>query len=502
MRLARVQEIKEIEIQTCRKNHLDIDQLMNQAGMAMASWIQKWLSKQKKYSRVCICVGPGHNGGDGLVVAQNLYESGIPVRIFYFQKTESSELWHEKFSECYSLKMQLEHISKITELQFFDDELIVDALFGVGLNRPLEGLWVEIIQFLNEVSNSIISLDVPSGLDADCGWPLPVAIRADYTLTCQIAKTGFFLNYGSSHVGRLRVLDVGFDQEIISQVARTHRLVTPRAIAELFPKRSPLTHKAKQGHLLVIAGSSKYPGALQMVCEAAIRLGVGYVSYLSDISIGADFLPFKKEDFFRSDLKKFSAVVIGPGLNLSEDNIKILEHLRKNHKKVLVDADALTSLSQSHLQNIPPDWLLTPHAGELSRLIKISSQEIEYDRLKSVSEVLLSYRCHVLLKGFRTVVACWKGNSEQRKYIIGAGNSSLAKAGSGDVLSGFISSLMAQGLSTDESAVLGALIHGCLADRWVKEGLGDFSLKASDLFQILPWIVGLTQKHRESGKEK
>jgi ADP-dependent NAD(P)H-hydrate dehydratase len=214
-------------------------------------------------------------------------------------------------------------------------------------------------------------------------------------------------------------------------------------------------------------------------------MGCGYVTICTlspeaSANLRSDFLRLSPTHFFQSDLKKYSAVVVGPGLGTGDVAAKVLRHLLKNHGKVLVDADALTLLSQHGPISLPAEWILTPHAGELSRLLKSPAPELEADRLKSVERAVQKLNAHILFKGFRTVLG-----TQTKTYIIGSGNVALAKAGSGDVLAGFIGSLMAQGLPTAEAGVLGAYLQGRIADDWLRRGHSNRTLLASDLAELL-----------------
>jgi NAD(P)H-hydrate epimerase len=366
-----------------------------------------------------------------------------------------------------------------------DFEIIVDALFGVGLNRPIEGALKEQINKLNKFHRKVIAVDIPSGLDANTGVVLGVAVKAQWTLTIAPAKPGLFLQEGPAQCGRIQSLDIGFPRELLQKNANSVFLVGKASARKLLRSRTSTSNKSHFGHLLIIAGSAGMEGAALLVAEAAARMGCGYVTLCSPSleifkTSRPDFLRLSLDMFFKSDLKKYTAVVVGPGLGVSKQTSQILEYLLKHHGKVLVDADALTQLAQKPSLNLPESWLLTPHAGELSRILGVPAKELEKDRLESVQKAQKNKTCLVLLKGFRTVLGC-----PQKTYIIGSGNVALAKAGSGDVLSGFIGSLMAQKLATDKAAALGAYLHGWIADDWLRRGHSNRTLMASDLPELL-----------------
>ncbi|RYZ61271.1 MAG: NAD(P)H-hydrate dehydratase, partial [Proteobacteria bacterium] len=270
-------------------------------------------------------------------------------------------------------------------------------------------------------------------------------------------------------------------EDILNACANSIFLLGATSARKLLRPRKSGANKTSFGHLLVVAGSDGMEGAALLTSEAAARMGCGYVTLCSSsenifLKAKPDFLKLSMDDFFKSDLQKYDAVVIGPGMGISELSEQMLLHVQKNHEKVLVDADALTLLAKRSKLALPADWVLTPHAGELARLLESPAKELENDRLASVERAAREINAHILFKGFRTVLG-----KKGRSWIIGSGNVALAKAGSGDVLAGFIGSLMAQGHSTKEAGILGAYLHGHIADEWLRLGHSTRTLMASDL---------------------
>lgn len=502
MRVATIQEAQRIDFESVRVTGQESEVFMEAAGQGMVEALCGRGLIQPRQPIAILC-GPGHNGGDGFVIGRALMVRGFKgVEIFYANESAgantNADLWHRQFSDLILNGIEPKKIEKAHEIDLSKYEVIIDALFGIGLNRPLGEPWISLIGRINISGKLIVSVDSPSGLHCDRGVPWPVAVRANWTLTCEIAKAGFFLQEGPACVGHVLRIPVGFPRDIVLREAKSVRLVTKKIIPSLFPARSAVTNKSKQGHLLIVGGAPGMLGALKLCADAASRLGVGYVTICSRAAarswekLPADYLNLSVPDFFKSDLQKYSAIIVGPGLGLSPQTAKILRHLRATHERVLVDADALSQAAkmisvdgdrkgkvQELLCPFPENWLVTPHAGELSRLVQLPAQALEADRLGAVDRASQLLNCVVLFKGFRTIVS-----NSKLKFIIGAGNAALAKAGTGDVLAGFIGSLMAQGLRTDEAAVVGALLHGDLADQWVRSGRGDFSLRASDLVKL------------------
>ena len=316
----------------------------------------------------------------------------------------------------------------------------------------------------------------------------------------------------------------------MSEVANTHFAVTKRWAAKLLPERAPLSNKSHYGHTLVIGGSPSMWGAGILACLSAYRVGSGYVSFTSAVDANAAdanaadanaadasvtnsevtaalsahpeilhatdcSLATLREILTASNKKpKFSAVAIGPGLGLKENQRELIKKylmaLKGTKIPVVVDADAITVLASSEMRDLPANWVLTPHAGELSRLLGVSAQSIEENRYFYAVKASQMLGCLVLLKGFHSVLA-----DQQKVYVILSGNASLAKAGTGDTLTGMIAGLMAQNMSAKDAALLGCYLHGRLADEWVKQNNDMISLTALDLAGLMPALI---KKLRES----
>jgi len=469
MRLATREEIYLLDQSATEDYGLSTTILIEKAGHALFERFEKIFLQNKwtKNSRIGIWCGSGNNGADGQVMAHLLREKNYSVQVLQGVNWNPEEY-----------------------------EIIIDALFGVGLNRPVEGEILKQITRLNRAQKKVIAVDIPSGLDANTGMVLGKAIKAQVTLSIAPLKPGLFLNEGPLQAGKIVSVDIGFPKELVANKANKVFLIGAPSAKKLLPTRSWTANKTHFGHLLVIAGSPGMEGAAQLVCEAAARMGCGYVTLCSaskEIAKKArpDFLRLSLPDFFNSDLKKYSGVVVGPGLGVNAQTGKILEHLLKHHSRVVVDADALTVIAQTNQSLLPDTWILTPHAGELSRILGIPAKEIEKDRLKSVEIAQTSLKALVLLKGFRTVL-----RNSGKTYIVGSGNVALAKAGSGDVLAGFIGSLMAQGLSPVKSAALGAYLHGRIADDWLRRERSPRTLMASDLVELIDASLRSLKKGR------
>lgn len=458
MRLATRDEVYKIDSLAAKNYGLAVSELVEKAGAALIQTFEVLFQEQhwSKDSRIGIWCGSGNNGADGRVMARGLHKKGYRVEVL------EGTSWNPH-----------------------NFEILIDALFGVGLNRPLSEPLRAHIAKVNASRRVVVAVDIPSGLDADTGQIHGACVKARWTFTISPAKPGLFLNQGPYQCGRIQSVDIGFPVKLLQDEARSVFLIGAKGAKKLLPSRGLTSNKTSFGHLLVLAGAPGMEGAALLAAEAAVRMGCGYVTLCSPAQKSLkrgrpDFLTLSLEAFFKSDLRKYTAVVVGPGLGVNEQTQKILRNLLAKQAKVLVDADALTVLAQTRMAPLPENWLLTPHAGELSRLLNIPAKDLEGNRLQSVQKAQNRFRSVVLFKGFRTVVG-----GAGKCYIIGSGNVALAKAGSGDVLSGFIGSLMAQGLSTDRAAVLGAFLHGRIADDWLRRGHTNRTLMASDLPELI-----------------
>lgn len=482
MRLATREEIQNIEKNLFANTSVTALDLMEMAGRKMTEKILQLPGIGPEHNLLIVC-GPGNNGADGLTVARRLVEAGFSnITLCIASGAPQSELWKIQFEKINK------NIPKITwggntALFFSKYDLIIDALFGIGLNRPIETPYKSLIEQMNKSKTSIVSLDVPSGLDVNRGIALGAGVKATMTLTCGLAKPGFFIQDGPGLCGRISILKIGFPDEIVKQNANSCFYMREKNVERLIPRRHKTANKSSFGKLLVLAGQSGMEGAAYLVGMAAARTGVGYVTLCTTATdyfkwAPADFLRLDLNKFFYMDLSQYTGVVVGPGFGVNENTLRVLQYLRKFDLKVLVDADAFTVYAENKMGSLPANWLITPHAGEMSRLLGVKAKEIEENRLWAVEEAHKITGANVLLKGFRTMV--FNGRS---KYIIGAGNSALAKAGTGDVLAGMIGSWIAQGLDVDKAAILGAFQHGRLADLWLSRGYSVRSLMASDLLK-------------------
>ncbi len=494
--LATVEQAMAIDRLAQEQYGISAEILMESAGALSAREIfSHEKAKEWTKSSVTILCGPGNNGGDGLVLARHLLCSGIDVLVFCPKDCKSSLLKTQK-KRLISQGLTLHSVQDMEEIKkaCSRSSLIIDALFGIGLSKNIENFYFDLICFLNERKNPLISLDIPSGLNANRGLAMGISVHADATISFGFAKPGFYLMDGPSFVGELCILLIGFPRKLFYEQANTHFLIDEPWVVSQLPKRLPTDHKACQGHLLVCAGREGFWGAGQLAALSAYRMGSGYVTWaggdgrehppiegLSDVLTKS----ISDKDLF----SKKQAVVIGPGLGVGEVTKKLLLDLKQKKIPVVVDADAFTLCVNENLFPLPSHWIVTPHSGELASLFHVKGEDIDQDRTHYAQEASQKTGALVLLKGFHSVLA-----SKDSCWIVPTGNSALAKAGTGDVLAGFIGALLARGLSSFSATAVASFVHGKLADEWVLSGKDRDSLMAQDLKELLPLVLKKLRK--------
>ena len=490
MRLATVAQTKEIDQRAQRERGLSAEIMMEAAGAIAAREIaQAFLPEILSGRGVAVVCGPGGNGADGLVVARHLRAAGVRAvsALLCAPEAKRTDLFRVQLNRFYLAKGAVveDALSAEGRAAIAAAGVAVDALFGVGLNAALTGPAAVVARAMNARRDPVVSLDVPSGLDADRGIS-ELAVRAAMTVCFGLSRPGYYVSDGPSYVGRLRRVPIGVPQDLAIEVAANTFAFGPREAARARPRRSATSNKSSHGRALILAGhrgdSGGMWGAGLLASAAAYRAGAGFVTWASwtDPSSELSALPEALTASISPELlaRKWGAIAIGPGLGADHRTAAaLLELKRGGHERVLVDADALAVARDCGALPFPGEWIATPHAGELGRLLGAEAKEIESNRFYWAERAARELGCRVVLKGFRTVVA----NPEGRRAVVLAGNSALAKAGTGDVLSGAIAGLLAQGLAPDAAATLGAYAHGLVADRWTRAGLGRGTLTASDV---------------------
>ena len=457
--------------------------------------------------RVVIVAGKGNNGGDGFVIARLLRKKGVRADVVLLGKRQ--EVKGDAARMLALLRRARVPLSEVTSAAdiaklaatFKGAALLVDAVFGTGLNAPIQGLHADLLHLMNVSGVPIFAVDIPSGLEADRGVALGVAIQAEATATFGFAKIGQVIYPGVDHVGALAVVDIGIAGEAVAEVQPRTRLLDADEVGPLVPVRAAESHKGTCGHVLIFAGSRGHTGAARLAAHAACRTGAGLTTLAGPASLNSilasgvpeamtallddvDGLMRFDEAWVRALLQGKTAVIVGPGLGTHDDAQKLVRFLLSEVAlPMVVDADALTCIARDRttLATTRARTILTPHPGEMARLIGSDAPAVQADRVATARDFATSHRCVLVLKGARSVIAEPDGSV----WINPTGNPGMASGGMGDALSGILGALLAQGLSAPEAACLGVYLHGEVADH-IAAARGQIGLLASDIIEGVP----------------
>jgi len=498
-----MRQIDRAAIENCQ---IPSETLMENAGGGITErlLLQNIIDPSQNNQVVVIC-GKGNNGGDGFVVGRYLHNAGVDVRIYFISPvgklSRDAEINYDKAVAC---KIAIDEITKISDLpDSLECTHMIDAIFGTGFEGAPHGLAAELIEYINLQNASVISIDLPSGLNSDNGTHADVVVNADYTFTLALPKYGLFLSPGRELSGHVEVVPIGIPDDVIEKFKLPHQLITADLVASKLPKRKPDGHKGDFGYLLIIAGSTGLTGAAALTAQCAMRSGCGMVRVACPSSV-QPVLAGKLTEIMTHPLpdvaKKgalalrglgeirrlaldYDALALGPGIGRHHETVELIQRfVADNEKPIVIDADALYALGSktNALKDSKAPTVLTPHAGEFKRLTGDNVPTDIHKRFEVAKSFAQEYNVTLLLKGSPTIIAHPSG----RCYLNPTGNSGMAKGGSGDVLTGIIASLMAQGLSTEDAAVCGAYIHG-LAGDFAADALTPRAMMAGDMIDFL-----------------
>lgn len=517
MRVLTGGEMEDVERRAVERTGVSLAELMERAGTVVA----KSAMRISKSGPVVVVSGKGNNGGDGIVAARLLAEAGIPVHLFLLANTD--QLTAESSAAFARLKESaaapevtvLESAGGLPQLRetLSNASLVIDCLFGFNLRGAIEGHAADVVREINAASRPVLSVDVPSGVEADTGRVSGEAVRAAGTVTFTAPKIGLVVPPGSVFAGRVEVAQIGIPPEFAS-AAGAVELPDASRIAAILPGRPLDAHKKSVGRVLVVAGSVGMTGAACLAAQGALRAGAGTVSLAVPRSLNDIFeqkltevmtIPMP-ETMARSLLAEavepilevcatFDAVVIGPGLSLDDSTVQLVRSLvAKIQLPIVVDADGLNALVNKTgiLEARSAPTVITPHSGELARLLKMTSGDIQADRLRYAKRSSSEWGVITVLKGHGTVI------SDGRALAVNpTGNPGLATAGTGDVLAGMIGALIAQGATPLDAALAGAYIHGLSGDLAARK-LTERSVIATDVISFLPKAFGRVAKAQTS----
>ncbi len=507
MKVLTVEQMAYIDKTTIESGTPGID-LMRNAGKKVFNLVENTLNIR---SDIVVLAGKGNNGGDGFRVAELMVQHGYDEINVFLIGDKSAIRGDAKtcMDDCEKAGLKVNGASGENKLDEVSEKiasasLIIDALFGTGLNGEITGFMASVIDNVNNSGATVVAVDIPSGVNASTGEVSLASVRADYTVTFGCLKVGHVLMPGREMCGTVHVADIGFSEDLINSVEPyCHSLASAEA-AEILPKRHYNAHKGSTGKVFVLSGSVGMTGAAALVSNAAMRVGAGVVtlgcpSSLNDIlevkctEVMTLPLPEVKKKrclslralgMIREAVSSVDVAAVGPGLGrYCETSELVRRFISKYDGRIILDADGIHAFNGKldALKNAPCDIIITPHYGELSKLLEIPIDEIAADPIRSAREASKRTGKIVLLKGAPTVIANPVGNT----WINGTGNQGMATAGMGDVLTGVITGFAAQGIEMFDAAVLGAYVHG-LAGNYAAEEQGIPGMISGDVMKLLP----------------
>jgi NAD(P)H-hydrate epimerase len=483
MKILSAEEIRQWDQYSIQHEPIASIDLMERAASKCVEWLEENGYVEDHFAIFC---GKGNNGGDGLAIARLLAEKKYPVSVYILE-------FGHKGTEDFQINLARLHQYPEIEIRFIQteenfhrlnkDEIIIDALFGSGLNRGIEGVTAKLIEHINESGSEIISIDIPSGLFTDTSSTGNTIIKSKHTLSFQCYKLAMLVAENAEYVGEVHILDIGLHKDFYSSLQSSYELVDNTIIHSIYKPRNPFAHKGNFGHAMLVAGSYGKIGAAVLSAKACLRSGVGLLtshipkcgyeilqSAVPEAMIMTDdnFLFITK---INDDLKKYRSIGIGPGIGTGTEIIAMLKEVLTNYRlPVVIDADALNNIASQKdlLKIIPPGSILTPHPKEMERLFGGSAND--FDRSELALQKAKELNVVIILKGHHTLIATADGNA----FFNSTGNAGMATAGSGDVLTGILTGLLAQGYQSVDAALLAVYIHGLSGDFAAKE----FSMEA------------------------
>lgn len=489
MKILSADQIKAWDAYSIREESIASIDLMERAGRAFVTWFIEHYDATQKVGIVC---GTGNNGGDGLAIARLLNDWNYSVKVWIVRggiKESPDFTSNLKRLE----KISIQEITTNADCELFSDrDILIDAIFGTGLSRPVEGIYAKVIDSLNRCKAIKLAVDIPSGLKTDQHSEGEI-FKAHHTVSFQNPKVAFLMPENQQFVGEWHLVDIGLSKKFLKEVEALYSLLTLKSAKRILKPRSRFDHKGKFGHALLIAGSTGKMGACILSAKAAMRAGLGlltthvpqsgYTIIQTAVPEAMATIDHSANCFSGREVEDFYDVLgIGPGLGQSEESIKGLEEiLNKFRKPIVIDADALNILSvYPELQKlIPAGSILTPHPGEFERMV--GPWRDDFEKLKKLKELAGRIQSVVILKGAYSAIA----TSDKKVFFNSTGNPGMATGGSGDVLTGILTSLLAQGYQSKDAAILGVYLHGLAGDLAAREK-GQNSLIASDIIDFLP----------------
>ncbi len=499
MKILKTKQVKDADAYTMKNEPIESIDLMERAATNASKWI---LDKLSHYQDFVVFVGPGNNGGDGLVVSRKLSENNKNVLVCVVQFTDKfSDDFQTNYKRLQETKARIIHIKQINDFpEIKPNRVIIDAIFGSGLSRPVLGFPGEVIEKINKIKHKkTISIDVPSGLFGEENHHLKKQniVKANYTLTFEFPFLSFLFPENQDFVGEFTVIPIGLSQEFISKASTDYYLTEYDEVLTLIKSREKFSHKGNYGHGLLIAGGYARMGAAVLSAKAAHRSGIGLLTAhlpkkcvdIMQISSNETMLSVdddKKNISKIENISKYDALGIGPAIGFNKKTKDVFAQIIKKSDNIplVIDADAITILGENKklLKKIPENTILTPHPKEFSRLVNVTKNN--FQRLNIQREFSKKYKVIVVLKGAHTSISLPNG----KVHFNSTGNPGMASGGSGDVLTGMILSFLAQGYKPEDAAKIAVFYHGLSADIAASE-IGQISLTGSDIIDYLTAVM-------------
>ncbi|NVK28414.1 MAG: NAD(P)H-hydrate dehydratase [Flavobacteriia bacterium] len=493
MKLFSSSQIREIDKATIENEPISSIDLVERAASTCSDWIIEGYDHSVSFHVFC---GMGNNGADGLAIARHLAMAGYNVNVFAIaHRSTGAPNFSRNIERLSEVKLDVHYVNDRKEMPVVDEQTVaIDAILGIGLDKPLRGILKDVVQAIREGYDHVISIDVPTGLPSDLNSEIKIneCVEATHTLTFQFPKLSFLVAGFGEYTGDVHVMDIGLDEEAIHDIQSPYHLITEYDVIGIRPDRKAFSHKGDYGHALIAAGHKGMLGAAVLSTKACLRSGAGLVTTHVP-GMGGDVLQISAPeamvqlDHNETSItsipipKKITAVGVGPGLGREKSSFNALTALLEEvDVPLLIDADALHLMSiTDSWSKLPANSILTPHAGEFHTM---TGEEFvdSISRLEAARSWAKEHNCVVLLKGAYSAIC----DSDGSVYFNGSGHPALAAGGSGDVLSGIITGLLAQGIAPLKAAILGAWIHGKAGEE-VAIDRGEHALIASDLIDYL-----------------
>jgi NAD(P)H-hydrate epimerase len=491
MKIVNAEQMRRIDRRATERFGVPSIVLMENAALAVVDAI---FEHYANIERAAIFCGPGANGGDGLAVARHLENRGVvPVVLIAGARAKFTGDTRTNLDICEGLNIPIYDIDEDVDnaiAHASDADVIVDAIFGTGLNRAPEGVFAEVIRAIAELRIPVVAVDLPSGANASSGEPFEPCVHAEVTVTFAAPKLCHIFDPAATYCGEIIVADIAIPNIAVDEEGVTLSLTTPRELAPLFGARLSATHKGTFGHVAIAGGSPGRSGAAVLAARGAIRTGAGLVTVITDKETAPLIHAHSIESMTSNDddaIANKDALLIGPGLRDDEESYaRVRELVARAEMPLVIDASGLNAFA-NRIDEINPHSrprVITPHPGELARLLGSDTKSINAARIDAVRDAAKKANCIVVLKGHQTLIADPDGHVN----VNPTGNPGMASGGMGDVLGGIIAALLARGVDPFEAACAGAYLHGFAGDL-LKEEMGDTGLTANDLAEKLPHAI-------------